>query len=375
MAISTTAEILEDFRQGKMVLIMDDEDRENEGDLIIAAEMITPAHITFMAREACGLICLTLTEARGRQLNLPLMVVNNNSLHETNFTVSIEAAQGITTGISAADRAHTVRAAVAKNAVPDDLVMPGHIFPLIAKRGGVLTRAGHTEAGCDLARMAGFEPASVIVEVMNEDGTMAKRPELEIFAEKHGIKLGTIADLIHYRTVNDKTIELVSAKPVTTAHGDFTLRTYTDSISNGIHYALVKGEIHEDEPCLVRVQTLNTLRDIIGTVRPGVKKTWSLAESMAHIATEGKGVVVIVDQEPFPAEELEQIEWYPAVPPTQRVHTESGAYRVIGTGSQILRDLGVGKMRVLSTPTRYNALSGFSLEVVEFVENIDAASN
>lgn len=369
MAISTTEEILEDFRQGKMVLIIDDEDRENEGDLIIAAEVITPAHITLMAREACGLICLTVTEERGRQLNLPLMVDTNNSLHETNFTVSIEAAHGISTGISAADRAKTIRTAVAKNAHPDDLVMPGHIFPLIAKRGGVLTRAGHTEAGCDLARMAGYEPASVIVEVMNEDGTMAKRPELEAFAEKHGIKLGTIADLIQYRTINDKTIEKVEDKLVTTAHGDFTLTTYTDNISHSIHYALVKGDIQEDEPCLVRVQTLNTLRDTIGTIRPGFAKSWSLAESMARIAEEGKGVVVIVDQERSKPEELEQMSWFPEMPPVQRVNTESGVYRVIGTGSQILRDLGVGKMRVLGMPTRYNALSGFSLEVVEFVEN------
>jgi 3,4-dihydroxy 2-butanone 4-phosphate synthase / GTP cyclohydrolase II len=369
MAISTTEEILDDFRQGKMVLIMDDEDRENEGDLIIAAEVVTPAHITLMAREACGLICLTVTEARGRQLNLPLMVDTNKSLHETNFTVSIESAQGITTGISAADRAHTIRTAVAKHAVPEDLVMPGHIFPLIAKPGGVLTRAGHTEAGCDLARMAGYEPAAVIVEVMNEDGTMAKRPELEKFAEKHGIKLGTIADLIQYRTINDKTISLVREQPISTAEGDFILRTYTDSISDGIHYALVMGEITADEPCIVRVQTINALRDILGTVRPGVKKSWSLAESMARIAAEGKGVVVIVDQQYSKAEELAQVNAYPEMPPLQRVNTESGVYRVIGTGSQILREIGVGKMRVLSAPTRYNAISGFQLEIVEFLEN------
>ncbi len=369
MSISSTEEILEDFRQGKMVLIMDDEDRENEGDLIIAAEVVTPAHITLMAREACGLICLTVTEERGRQLNLPLMVDTNKSLHETNFTVSIESAEGITTGISAADRAHTVRTAVAKHAVPDDLVMPGHIFPLIAKPGGVLTRAGHTEAGCDLARMAGYEPAAVIVEVMNEDGTMAKRPELEIFAAKHGIKLGTIADLIQYRTINDKTINLESEKPITTAEGDFTLRTYTDSISDSIHYALVMGEIKADEPCLVRVQTINTLRDLLGTIRPGFKKSWSLTESLTRIAAEGKGVVVVVDQEHSKLEELEQVHVYPEMPQLQRVNTESGVFRVIGTGSQILRDIGVGKMRVLSAPSHYNAISGFQLEVVEFLEN------
>ncbi|MEX2328066.1 MAG: 3,4-dihydroxy-2-butanone-4-phosphate synthase, partial [Pseudomonadales bacterium] len=326
MAISSVEDILDDFRQGKMVLIMDDEDRENEGDLIIAADVITPQHVTFFARHACGLICLTLTEERARQLNLPLMVENNSSLHETNFTVSIEAAEGITTGISAADRAKTVRVAVARNARPDDLVMPGHIFPLIAKRGGVLTRAGHTEAGCDLARMAGYEPAAVIVEVMNEDGTMAKRPELEAFAQAHNIKLGTIADLIQYRTLYDKTIELVDEKEIDTAHGEFRLRTYTDRVSDCVHYALIKGKVQEDEPCLVRVQTLNTLRDIIGTERPGFKKSWSLTESMALIHQEGHGVIVLVGQEASQAESLAQVEQLPEMPPLQRVNTELGVY-------------------------------------------------
>ena len=369
MAISSAEEILEDFRQGKMVLIMDDENRENEGDLIIAAEVVTPQHMTFMAREACGLICLTMTEERGKQLNLPFMVENNRSQHETNFTVSIEAAEGITTGISAADRAVTVRAAVAANAGPDDIVMPGHIFPIVAKRGGVLTRAGHTEAGCDLARMTGYEPSSVIVEVMNEDGTMAKRPELEIFAEKHGIKLGTIADLIQYRTVNDKTIELIDEKTVNTRHGEFLLRTYTDSISDCIHHAMVRGEITENEPCLVRVQTLNKLRDVIGTQLPNSRKSWSLSESMAKIAAENQGVVVLVGQTKSKAEDVAEIEHFPELPASLQANMELGIYRVVGTGSQILRDLGVGKMRLLSSPTRFNAISGFQLEVTEFVEN------
>lgn len=369
MAINTVEEILADFRQGKMVLIMDDEDRENEGDLIIAADVVTPEHITFFARYACGLICLTVTEERARQLDLPLMVEDNSSLHETNFTVSIEAAEGITTGISAQDRAKTIRTAVAKNAKPDDIVMPGHVFPLIAERGGVLTRAGHTEAGCDLARMSGYEPASVIVEVMNEDGTMAKRPELEKFAEKHNIKIGTIADLIQYRTVNDKTIELVDDREITTSYGDFRLRTYTDKVSNHVHYALIKGEISEEEPCLVRVQVINPLRDLMGTERPGHKKTWSLSDSLARVTEDGKGVVVIVGHDNSQTEALAQVTHFPEVPPMQRVTSESGVYRVIGTGSQILRDIGVGKMRLLSSPTRYNAISGFHLEVVEFIEN------
>lgn len=369
MPISSVEEILDDFRQGKMVLIMDDEDRENEGDLIIAADVVTPECITFFARYACGLICLTITEDRARQLNLPLMVEHNNSMHETNFTVSIEAAEGITTGISAADRAKTVRVAVARNARPEDIVMPGHIFPLIAKPGGVLTRAGHTEAGVDLARMSGYESASVIVEVMNEDGTMAKRPDLEKFAEAHDIKLGTIADLIHYRTLHDKTIELVDEKEVTTGHGEFIMRTYTDRVSDLVHYALIKGSISESEPCLVRVQTLNTLRDVIGTERPGYPGSWALGDSMARVQAEGQGVIVIVGQDSSQADSLAQVEHFPEVPPTQRSTAELGAYRLIGTGSQILRDIGVGKMRLLGSPTRYNAISGFHLEVVEFVEH------
>ncbi|MBL4682030.1 MAG: 3,4-dihydroxy-2-butanone-4-phosphate synthase [Pseudomonadales bacterium] len=368
MPINTTQEILEDFRQGKMVLIMDDEDRENEGDLIIAADVITSEHITFMAREACGLICLTLTEQRGKQLKLPLMVDQNNSLHETNFTVSIEAATGITTGISAADRAVTVKAAVSKNALPSNIVMPGHIFPLIAKDGGVLTRAGHTEAGCDLARLSGYEPAAVIVEVMNEDGTMAQRPELEKFAEKHGIKLGTIADLIHYRNLNDKTIDLIDEKQIDTKHGTFTLKTYTDRISESVHHALIKGQISESDPCLVRVQTINTLRDVLSAERPGFKSSWSVYDSLEHIAKEGQGVLVIVGQNVSQTELLEQASYFPETPPVQRAPTELATYRLIGIGSQILRDLGVGKMLLLSSPTRFNAISGFDLEVVEFIE-------
>ncbi len=366
--INSVEEILDDFRQGKMVLMMDDEDRENEGDLIVPADVITPEHITFFARHACGLICLTVTEERARQLNLPLMVENNGSMHETNFTVSIEAAEGISTGISAADRAKTVRTAVAKNAQPDDLVQPGHIFPLIAKRGGVLTRAGHTEAGCDLARMSGYEPSSVIVEVMNEDGTMAQRPELEAFAEKHNIKLGTIADLIQYRMLYDKTIERVDLRPVQTCYGEFELHTYKDTISDCVHYALTMGEIKEDKPCLVRVQVLNTLRDIFQTRRPGFSKTWSLQDSLAHIGKEGEGVLVLVGQEFHQLDELSQVTHFPEVPPVQRHNSETGVYRVVGTGSQILRDVGVSKMRLLSSPTRFNAISGFHLEVVEFVE-------
>jgi 3,4-dihydroxy-2-butanone 4-phosphate synthase len=241
MALNTIEEIIDDLRQGKMVIIMDDEDRENEGDLLMAAEQVTPEAINFMARYGRGLICLTLTRERCQQLRLPLMVGINESPHSTNFTVSIEAASGVTTGISAADRATTVQAAVRPDALPQDLVQPGHIFPLMAQPGGVLVRAGHTEAGCDLARLAGLAPASVIVEILNEDGTMARRPDLEVFAQRHGLKIGTIADLIHYRVANEKTIERVSECNLPTEFGDFRLIAFQDCIDNELHMALVKG--------------------------------------------------------------------------------------------------------------------------------------
>ncbi|HLU91447.1 MAG TPA: 3,4-dihydroxy-2-butanone-4-phosphate synthase, partial [Pedomonas sp.] len=241
MALNSIEEIIEDIRQGKMVILMDDEDRENEGDLIIAAEQIRPEDINFMATHARGLVCLTLTQERCKQLDLPLMVLDNGARHSTNFTVSIEAAEGVTTGISAADRARTVRAAIARDARPTDLVQPGHVFPIVAQAGGVLSRAGHTEAGCDLARLAGYEPAAVIVEIMNEDGTMARRPDLEKFAEKHGLKIGTIADLIHYRSVKEKTVECINEREIVTDFGDFRLLSYRDIPRKEIHFALVKG--------------------------------------------------------------------------------------------------------------------------------------
>jgi 3,4-dihydroxy 2-butanone 4-phosphate synthase/GTP cyclohydrolase II len=368
MQFNTIEEILEDFRLGKMVLILDDEDRENEGDLIIAADVVTPQHITFFAREACGLICLTITERRAKQLNLPLMVDRNSSQHETNFTVSIEAADGITTGISAADRARTVRTAVAKNARPEDLVMPGHIFPLIAKRGGVLTRAGHTEAGCDLARLSGYEPASVIVEVMNEDGSMAKGPELEQFAKRHQLKIGTIADLIHYRALHDTTIERIDQRSVATEFGEFNLTTFRDSASDQLHFAMSKGSLSPEAPCVVRVQTISFLRDVLGTLRPGFKGSWSTQAALKKIASENSGVLVLVSEQLGHEAELEQIRAYPDIPAATRSVSESGVYRVIGAGSQILKDLGVGKMRLLANPSKYNAISGFDLEVVEFIE-------
>ncbi|MEA3243351.1 MAG: 3,4-dihydroxy-2-butanone-4-phosphate synthase, partial [Pseudomonadota bacterium] len=259
MKLNSIEEIIEDIQDGKMVVIMDDEDRENEGDLIMAASKVRPEDINFMATHGRGLICLTLTRERCRQLSLPLMVNDNQDQHTTNFTASIEAAEGVTTGISAYDRAHTVRTAVQPDARPQDLVQPGHIFPLMAQPGGVLTRAGHTEAGCDLARLAGLEPASVIVEILNEDGTMARRPDLERFAQQHDLKVGTIAELIHYRIANEKSVERVAECEMPTEYGNFRLVAYQDIVNKSLHLALVMGEVSPEDPTLVRVHVRNAL--------------------------------------------------------------------------------------------------------------------
>ncbi|PSJ45411.1 bifunctional 3,4-dihydroxy-2-butanone-4-phosphate synthase/GTP cyclohydrolase II [Zobellella taiwanensis] len=367
MALSSTQEIIDDIRQGKMVILMDDEDRENEGDLIMAAEHVRPEDINFMAKFGRGLICLTLTEARCRQLDIPQMVSRNTEQFSTAFTVSIEAAEGVTTGISAADRARTVQAAVAKDAKPADLVQPGHIFPLKAQNGGVLTRAGHTEAGCDLARLAGLEPAAVIVEILNEDGTMARRPDLEKFAEQHGIKLGTIADLIEYRNQNETTIEQVARCKLPTEHGEFELVTFRDTIDNQVHFALRKGEIKADQPALVRVHIHDMLTDVLMTDRHA-SRSWPLDKSMARIADEG-GVLVILGKEETPDHLLSVVRMFEAADKGERPEAakRQGTSRRVGVGSQILRAMGVGKMRLLSSPKRYHALSGFGLEVVEYV--------
>ncbi|WP_086982533.1 bifunctional 3,4-dihydroxy-2-butanone-4-phosphate synthase/GTP cyclohydrolase II [Vibrio aphrogenes] len=369
MAISSSKEIIEDIRLGKMVILMDDEDRENEGDLIMAAEHITPAAINFMATHGRGLICLTLTKERCNNLGLPPMVQDNNAQYTTNFTVSIEAAEGVTTGISAADRAVTVQAAVAKNAQASDLVQPGHIFPLAAQEGGVLTRAGHTEAGCDLARLAGLEPASVIVEILNEDGTMARRPDLEIFAEKHGIKLGTIADLIEYRNNTETTIERVAECKLPTEFGEFDLVTYRDTIDNQIHYALRKGNV-SDSACLVRVHLQDTFTDLLHSNRTA-DRSWSLDAAMKRINQEG-GVLVILGNEETPQSIIHKVKMLEQqdnqTAPT--LAKKQGTSRRVGVGSQILADLGVKDMRLLSSSDkRYHALSGFGLNVVDYVTN------
>ncbi|MCP4842037.1 MAG: 3,4-dihydroxy-2-butanone-4-phosphate synthase [Halieaceae bacterium] len=370
MALSSVPDILDDIRAGKMVILMDDEDRENEGDLIIAAEAVTPEVITFFSSEACGLICMPITRERAQQLQLPLMVRDNRSQHETNFTVSIDAAERKGPGISSAQRAHTVLSAVGPNAGPTDIAQPGHIFPLVAKPGGVLRRAGHTEAGVDLARMAGFEPAALIVEIMNEDGTMARRPQLEAFAEKHALHMGTIADLIQYRALHEQSIELKDHKTVLTDFGRFELHTFQDLVDDTIHYALTLGNILEGEETLVRVQTINTLRDILGTRIEGAGTGWSYRRAMEHIAAAGKGVVVLIGQDISTEQQLAEVRLFPKPPGVGGPVPAEGVqnYRVIGTGSQILKRIGVGKMRLMSVPIHFNALSGFNLEVTAFAK-------
>lgn len=367
MALTSVPDLIDTIRRRQMVILMDDEDRENEGDLIIAAEAVTPEVINFFATEACGLICMPITEERARRLQLPLMVRDNRSQHETNFTVSIDAAESLGPGISAVQRAHTVQVAVRADARPTDIRQPGHIFPLVAKAGGVLRRAGHTEAGVDLARMAGFEPAALIVEIMNEDGTMARRPELEQFASRHALPIGTIADLIAYRSLHEQSIELAMRKSVDTEHGEFTLHVFRDLIDDTLHYALTRGELTPEIPMLVRVQSLELLRDVFET-RLDDREGWSVRRALAHIANEGRGALVLIGQERSPATTLVDIEAFPAARRSAEGSEGIANYRIIGTGAQILQQLNVGRMRLMSGPLRFNALSGFNLEVTDFVQ-------
>ncbi|UCC56960.1 MAG: 3,4-dihydroxy-2-butanone-4-phosphate synthase [Gammaproteobacteria bacterium] len=367
MQLNNIEEIIEDIRAGRMVILMDDEDRENEGDLVMAASHVRPEDINFMASHARGLICLTLTRERCEQLDLSLMVRSNASLDKTNFTLSIEAAEGVTTGISAHDRARTVQAAVHANAGPQDIVQPGHIFPLMAQPGGVLTRAGHTEAGCDLARLAGLEPAAVIVEILKEDGSMARRPDLEIYAREHGLKIGTIEDLIRYRIENEKTVEHVAEADVATEHGVFRVHSYHDSTDSAVHLALVLGKIEPDEPVLVRVQLQHTLHDLLNVKEEG--NHWPLRDALQRVSREGKGVVVILRPQESADAIVDQIRSY-HMPDEAKQVPESGEpdeLRTYGVGAQIIADLGVTKMRVLSAPKIVHGIAGFGLEVVEYV--------
>jgi len=367
MPFNTTQELIEDIRRGRMVVLVDDEDRENEGDLAMAASLVRDEDINFMARYGRGLICLTLSKERCTQLGLPLMVRDNWSPHGTKFTVSVDAASGITTGISAHDRAATIRAAVAPDARPADLVQPGHVFPLMAEPGGVLNRAGHTEAGCDLARLAGVEPAAVIVEILNEDGSMARRPELESFAARHRLKIGTIADLIHYRMMHEKTIRRVGECSLPTIHGDFHLVAYQDTIDDRVHLALVMGDIEPDQPTLIRVHVRDPIHDLTGSRRDD--SGWPLADALERVRETGAGVVVILSKDEPAQKLIQRIQHYRLqdegqVPP---VSESPENLRTFGLGAQILRDLGVRRMRIMSAPKKMHAISGFGLEVVEYV--------
>ena len=374
MQLNTVEELIEDIRQGKMVILMDDEDRENEGDLVMAAPMVRPEDINFMATNARGLICLPLSEERCEQLKLGLMVAGdtNNSSHGTPFTLSIEAAKGVTTGISAADRARTVQAAVASNARPQDIVQPGHIFPLKAQPGGVLSRAGHTEAGCDLARLAGFEPAAVIVEIMNEDGTMARRDDLEKFAKKHDLKIGTIADLIHYRLVTEKTTQCISERVVNTHYGEFTLKTYLDHARDEKHFALVMGDVSGGDAPLVRVHVNRSARDLLAIEPREGFQSWSTHTALEAIAKEGRGALVLLYY-PESAEDIDKsIDHMLNIKTKKTPPANEVVYLQIGTGSQILMDLGVSKMRLLSAPFKFSGISGFDLEVEEYIDYQDS---
>ena len=357
--ISPIYDIIADIRAGKMVILVDEEDRENEGDIVVAADFVTPEVINFMAKHARGLICLTLTEARCKQLNLPPMVQDNQTPHGTAFTVSIEAAEGVTTGISAFDRARTVQAAVARNAKPSDLVQPGHIFPLAAQNGGVLVRAGHTEAGCDLARLAGLEPASVICEIMNDDGSMARLPELVEFAKQHGLKIGTIRDLIHYRNANEKLVERVATREVSGSHGTFTLHAYQDKTSEEVHFALTKGEISPDKEVLVRVHQPMSILDFLDF--QGQPYSYSVDQAMKAIHAEG-GVLVLLQRQAS-----RQTVMAALTGDTSGSNPARWDNRLFGTGAQILRDLGVGKMKLMGNPQRIPSMAGFGLEVTSYV--------
>ena len=363
---SDIKDIIADLKVGKMVIMVDDESRENEGDLIMAAEKVRPEDVNYMATHGRGLVCLTLSRERCKQLRLPLMVSDTDRHHATNFTISIEAAEGITTGISAHDRAHTIQAAVAPGAKPEHLCQPGHIFPVMAQPGGVLTRAGHTEAGCDLARLAGLEPAAAIVEILKEDGSMARRPDLEIFAKQHDIRIGTIADLIRYRLDTERNVERIGNAIVQTAHGDFTLYCYDDHVNQAVHVALVKGDLNTVDTPLVRVHLQDTLGDVIGVQSRSLG--WSLGSVIERIAEEEVGVIVLLRDQESARDFMDSVETLGQHrDELEKRRSGNEVLRTYGVGAQILRDLGLSKIRVLSAPKHMYAISGFDLEITEYV--------
>ena len=360
MTLSPITEIIADLKAGRMAVLVDEEDRENEGDLIFAADFVTPEKVNFMAVHGRGLVCMPITEEHARRLNLAPMVANNRSVHGTNFTVSIEAAHGVTTGISAADRAHTIRVAAAPGAKASDIVQPGHVFPLIAQPGGVLARAGHTEACCDLAALAGLTPAAVLCEIMNADGTMARLPDLAIVAAAHGLKIGAIADLIHYRSRTERLVERIAERPIATAHGAFRLIVYRDKLSDATHLALVRGPVSPDTETLVRVHEPLSVMDLLDT--GSTSHSWSIAAALDAIATAGRGIVVLLHR-PESARELRHRALDEEPPVSSKLDL-----RNYGIGAQILRDLNVGRMRLLAKPRKMPSMAGFDLEVTGYVE-------
>jgi 3,4-dihydroxy 2-butanone 4-phosphate synthase/GTP cyclohydrolase II len=363
IAISPVEDIVADMRAGRMVILVDEEDRENEGDLVLASDHVTPEAINFMARFGRGLICLTLTRERCEYLKLPPMAARNGTVYSTAFTVSIEAAEGVTTGISAADRAKTVQAAVAKNSVPSDLVQPGHIFPLQAVDGGVLMRAGHTEAGCDLAAMAGCSASSVICEIMKDDGTMARLPDLQIFAAEHGLKIGTIADLIEHRSRTESLVQKVSTRTLQTPHGEFTAHAFRDQPSQGVHLALVKGSWAPDTEVPVRVHEPLSVMDALEVHR--AMHSWNLDTSLQYINAQGCGVAVLLNCGESADQLMAQFEG--RARSAQAPERGKMDLRTYGVGAQILRECGVHKMKLMGQPRRMPSMTGYGLEITAYI--------
>ncbi len=373
--LNSVEEIVADLKAGRMVLIVDDEDRENEGDLIMAAELATPEAVAFMIRYTSGIICVPMEEDRLARLDLPQMVASNSESHRTAFTVSVDVHAGTTTGVSSSDRTATIHALANASSKPLDFARPGHIFPLRSRRGGVLVRTGHTEAAVDLCRMAGLQPVGVLSEVMNEDGTMARRPELEAFARRHSLKIGTIADLIRYRLRNERSVERVKAQPVQTELGEFTLYAYQDRVSEEVHLALTRGKLRGDEPPLVRVHVVDPLRDLLGIRADPL--AWTLRAAMERIARAGSGVIVILRDRESSGDLLESVRTLAvsgsgdgqpdAAPGAPAPRRDGEVLRTFGVGAQILKDLGVRRMRVLSAPKQIHGISGFGLEIESYV--------
>ena len=366
MTLASTLEIIAELKAGRMVILVDEEDRENEGDLVIAAEFITPEAINFMARYGRGLICLTLTQERCKQLNLPLMTYRNGTQYGTAFTVSIEAAEGVTTGISAADRARTIAAAVAHDARPEHIVQPGHVFPIMAQPGGVLMRAGHTEAGCDLTALAGLAPAAVICEIIKDDGTMARLPDLIEFAHEHGLKIGTIADLIHYRSRTESIVERVAERTMQTAHGAFRAVMYLDQPSGQPHIALVRGTPSPDRDTPVRVHEPLSVLDLL-EVGSSCTHSWTLDAAIQEIASRDIGVIVMLNCGDSKEHLVDLFKAFDQQDKADALKRRPVDFKTYGIGAQILRELGVGKMQVLSNPRKLGSMSGYGLEVTGFV--------